>query len=170
MYAIGTTLNFDAIKQYYIPSPYHDPTRPLICPQDPFNLAMIILLPTQFPNFFPKMNKLVETPLDGAHYRFHLFITTTPLHKLNFIFAKLSSFLLKKQNNCIPSSTMNPEQTNNALSEFLSPRSNTFDYSTIFNHNFIQVFNRSSFVVQTVNPNVCMNTFSYPLNSLSVKF
>ena len=65
MYAIGTTLNYDPIKQYYIPSPYHDPTCPLICPQDPFNLAMIILLPTQFPNFFQKMNKLVETPLDG---------------------------------------------------------------------------------------------------------
>ena len=49
------------------------------------------------PNFFPKMNKLVETPLDD-HSRS---LYTALIHKhyslaqLNFIIAKLSSFILK---------------------------------------------------------------------------
>ena len=95
-------LFYDPVKQYFILSSYHVPTRPLFVPQEALNVNDDFLLPTHIPNavpnFFPKMNKLVETPLDD-HSRS---LYTALIHKhyslaqLNFIIAKLSSFILKK--------------------------------------------------------------------------
>ena len=102
LFTIGTIRNYDPVKQYFILSSYHDPTRPLFVPQEALNVHDDFLLPTHIPNavpnFFPKMNKLVETPLDD-HSRS---LYTALIHKhyslaqLNFIIAKLSSFILKK--------------------------------------------------------------------------
>ena len=59
-----------------------------------------IHIPNRVPNFLPKMNKSVETPLDD-HYSRSLHTSLVHKHsslaQLNFIFAKLSSFILKKQ-------------------------------------------------------------------------
>ena len=95
LFTIGTNRNYDHVKQYFILS-YHDPTRPLFVPQEALNVNDDFLLPTPIPNavpnFFPKMNKLVETPLD-YHSRS---LYTALIHKhyslaqLNFLIAKLS--------------------------------------------------------------------------------
>ena len=102
LFTIGTIRNYDPVKQYFVLSSYHDPTRPLFVPQEALNVNDDFLLPTHIPNavqnFFPKMTKLVETPLDD-HSRS---LYTALVHKhyslaqLNFIIAKLSSFILKK--------------------------------------------------------------------------
>ena len=68
LFTIGTIRNYDPVKQYFLLSSYHDPTRPLFVPQEALNVNDDFLLPNHIPNavpnFFPKMNKLVETPLD----------------------------------------------------------------------------------------------------------
>ena len=97
LFTIGTIRNYDPVKQYFVLSSYHDPTRPLFVPQEALNVNDDFLLPTHIPNavqnFFPKMTKLVETPLDD-HSRS---LYTALVHKhyslaqLNFIIAKLSS-------------------------------------------------------------------------------
>ena len=101
-FTIRTIRNYDPVRQYFNLFSYHDPTRPLFVPQEALNVNDDFLLPTHIPNanpnFFPKMNKLVETPLDD-HSRS---LYTALIHKhfslaqLNFIIAKLSSFFLKK--------------------------------------------------------------------------
>ena len=82
LFTIGTIRNYDPGKQYYILNSYHDPTRPLFVPQEALNLNDDFLLPTHIPtavpNFFQKMNKLVETPLDDypRFFILPLFINT----------------------------------------------------------------------------------------------
>ena len=161
LFIIGTIRNYDPVKQYFILSSYHDPTRPLFVPQEALNVNDDFLLPTHIPNavsnFFPKMNKLVETPLDD-HSRS---LYTALVHKhyslaqLKFIIAKLSFFILKKQykyfslnisgevlqtlpKHTPPNTTSEPSQTT-----IIPPSSN-------------------SYVLQTTNPNVCINSFSCP--------
>ena len=161
LFTVGTIRNYDPVKQYFILPSYHDPTRPLFVPQEALNVNDDFLLPTHIPtavpNFFPKMNKLVETPLDD-HSRS---LYTALIHKhyslaqLNFIIAKLSSFILKKQykyfslnvtdeilqslpKHTLPNPTSEPSQTTS-----IPPQS-------------------TSFVLQTANPNVCINSFSCP--------
>ena len=77
LFTIGKIRNYDPPKQYYILSPYHDPTRPLSVLPKALNLNDDFLLPTHIPTnvpkFFPKMTKLVETALDD-HSRSVLFI------------------------------------------------------------------------------------------------
>ena len=95
LFTIGTIRNYDPVKQCFILSSYHDPTRPLFVPQEALNVNDDFLLPTHIPNavpnFFPKMNKLMETPLDD-HSRS---LYTALIHKhyslaqLSFIIAKL---------------------------------------------------------------------------------
>ena len=46
---IGTFRNYDPIKQYYILSPFHDPTPHLFVPQEALNLNDDFLLPTHIP-------------------------------------------------------------------------------------------------------------------------
>ena len=102
LFTICTIRNYDPVKQYYILTSYHDPTRPLVVPQQSFNSNDDFLLPTHIPttvpNVFPKMNKLVETPLD-YHSRS---LYTALVHKhyslaqLNFIIAKISPFILRQ--------------------------------------------------------------------------
>ena len=62
-YTIGTIRNYDPVKQYYILTTYHDPTRLIFVPLEALNVSDEFLLlthiPTAVPNFFPKMNKLV---------------------------------------------------------------------------------------------------------------
>ena len=109
LFTIGTIRNYDPVKQYYILTSYHDPTRPFFVPQETFNVNDDFLLPTHIPtavpNFFPKMNKLEKTPLDN-HSR-SLYTVFVHIHhslaQLKFIIAKLSSFILKKQYNSFPS-------------------------------------------------------------------
>ena len=108
LFTIGTIRNYDPVKQYYILTSYQDLTRPLFVPPEALNLYDDFLLPkhipTAGPNFFPKMNKLVETPLDDHSHSLY----TALVHKhysfaqLNFIIAKLSSFILKKQYKYFP--------------------------------------------------------------------
>ena len=65
LFTIGTIRNYDPVKQYFVLSSYHYPTRPLFVTQEALNVDDDFLLPTHIPKFFfPKMNKLVETPLD----------------------------------------------------------------------------------------------------------
>ena len=67
-YTTDTIRNYDPVKQNFVLTSYHDPIRPLFVPQEAFNLNDDFLLPTHVPtsvaNFFPKTNKVVETPLN----------------------------------------------------------------------------------------------------------
>ena len=64
---MGNNSENNPVKQNYILVPYHDSTHPLFV-QEALNLNDDFFLPTHFPNsvgnFFPKMNKLVEIPLE----------------------------------------------------------------------------------------------------------
>ena len=167
LFTIGTIRNYDPVKQYYILTSYHDPTRPLFVPQEALNLNDDYLLPTHIPtavpDLFPKRNKLVVTPLDG-HFRT---LYTALVHKhyslaqLNFIIAKLSFFILKKKQykyfpltNIISDEILhsppkhNPPSTHSELSS--SPPPTLIHPPT------------SSFILQTAYPNVCINSFSCP--------
>ena len=66
-YTIGTIRKYEPVKQYYNAS-YQDLTGLIFVPQETPNLTNDFLLPTHVQtsvaNFFLKMNKLVETPLD----------------------------------------------------------------------------------------------------------
>ena len=114
----GTTRTYDPVKQYYNLAPYHDPTRPVFVPRESRNLNGDFLLTTHIPtnvaNFFPKVTKLVETPLDDqSHSPYaslvleHYFIA-----QLIFVNAKLSSFVLKKQYEYFPITTNITEEIN----------------------------------------------------------
>ena len=48
LFTIGTIRNYDPVKQQYILTNYHDPTRPLFVPQEAFNLIDDLLLPTHY--------------------------------------------------------------------------------------------------------------------------
>ena len=151
------------MKQYFILSSYHDPTRPLFVPQEALNVNDDFLLPTHIPNavpnFFPKMNKLVETPLDD-HSRS---LYTTLIHKhyslaqLNFIIAKLSSFILKKQYKYFSLNVS--DEILQTLPKHTPP--NTVTDSSQAPPPTIPP-QSNSYVLQTANPNVCINSFSCP--------
>ena len=161
LFTIGTIRNYDPVKQYFVLSSYHDPTRPLFVPQEALNVNDDFLLPTHIPNvvqnFFPKMTKLVETPLDD-HSRS---LYTALVHKhyslaqLNFIIAKLSSFILKKQYKYF--SLNISDEILQTLPKHTSPNitSEPSHISTIPPPS-------TSYVLQTANPNVCINSFSCP--------
>ena len=163
LFTIGTIRNYDPVKQYFILSSYHDPTRPLFVPQEALNVNDDFLLPTHIPNavpnFFPKMNKLVETPLDD-HSRS---LYTALVHKhyslaqLNFIIAKLSSFILKKQYKYF--SLNISEEILQTLPKHTPP--NTVTESSQAPPPPIPP-QSNSYVLQTTNPNVCINSFSCP--------
>ena len=123
LYTTGTIGNYDPVEQYSIFTSYHDPTRPLFVPQDALNLNDEFILPTHVPEALnlndgfllpthvptsvanSKLNKLVETPLDD-HCRS---LYTSLVHKhysneqLDFIIAKVSSFILKITKQVLPS-------------------------------------------------------------------
>ena len=161
LFTIGTIRNYDPVKQYFVLSSYHDPTRPLFVPQEALNVNDDFLLPTHIPNavqnFFPKMTKLVETPLDD-HSRS---LYTALVHKhyslaqLNFVIAKLSSFILKKQYKYF--SLNISDEILQTLPKHTSPNttSEPSHISTIPPQS-------NSYVLQTANPNVCINSFSCP--------
>ena len=106
------------------------------------------------------MNKLVQTPHD--HHSRPLF--TSLVHKRNsiaqltFIIAKLSSFILKKNyyKHFPPATTNLPDEINKALPKHVPPSTNleistsNVPPSTIFLQQ-----PPPSYVLQTVNPNVC---------------
>ena len=85
LYTIGLVRNYDPFKQNYTLAPYHDPTHPLFVPQEALNLNYDYLLPTHVPtsvaNFFPKLNNVVGTPLDGQSRSFY----TSLVHKQYYI-------------------------------------------------------------------------------------
>ena len=163
LFTIGTIRNYDPVKQYFILSSYHDPTRPLFVPQEALNVNDDFLLPTHIPNavpnFFPKMNKLVETPLDD-HSRS---LYTALVHKhyslaqLNFIIAKLSSFILKKQYKYF--SLNISDEILQTLPKHTPP--NTVTESSQAPPPPIPP-QSNSYVLQTTNPNVCINSFTCP--------
>ena len=161
LFTIGTIRNYDPVKQYFILSSYHDPTRPLFVPQEALNVNDDFLLPTHIPNavqnFFPKMNKLVETPLDD-HSRS---LYTALVHKhyslaqLNFIIAKLSSFILKKQYKCF--SIIISDEILQTLPKHTPPNKISEP-----SHTTAIRPPSTSYVLQTANPNVRINSFSCP--------
>ena len=107
------------------------------------------------------MNNRIERPLDDhsrSLYTF-LFINTARSHNLTFLFT-LFSFKPKNRYNDFPATTKIPEEKNNALLSLILPHFNTFDTCTNSNHNFIQPPFASSYVLQTVNPDVCKNSVS----------
>ena len=103
------------------------------------------------------MNKLVETPLDD-HSRS---LYTALVHKhyslaqLNFIIAKLSSFILKKQYKYF---------SLNISDEILQtlPKHTPPNTTSEPSHTTIIPPSSNSYVLQTTNPNVCINSFSCP--------
>ena len=116
-------------------------------------------IPNAVPIFFPKMNKLVETPLDD-HSRS---LYTALVHKhyslaqLNFIIAKLSSIILKKQYKYFSLNVSDkifqslPKHTPpNAMSEPSQAPSLAIPPQP------------TSYVLHTANANVCINSFSCP--------
>ena len=135
----------------------------MFVPQEALNVNDDFFLPTHIPNavpnFFPKMNKLVETPLDD-HSRS---LYTALVHKhyslaqLNFIIAKLSSFILKKQYKYF--SLNISDEILQSLPKHIPPitvsESSQTSSSTIPPPS-------NSYTLQTANPNVCINSFSCP--------
>ena len=103
LFTNGIIRNYDPVKQYYILATCHDPTRPLIVPQEALNVNDDFLLPTHIPAG-PKMNKLVETPLDDHSRSLYTALVHNhhSLSHLNFFIAKLSSFILKNNTNISP--------------------------------------------------------------------
>ena len=140
------------MEQYYILAFYHNPTRPLFDPQEALKLNDDFLFPTDIvtsvPNvFFPKMNKLVETPLDD-HSRSP---NTSLVHKhhslaqLNFIIAKLSSVILKKQYKYFPTTHFVSDEITQSLTKHIPPSSTVPELSTfppplLFNHPLHLIF------------------------------
>ena len=110
------------------------------------------------------MNKLVETPLDD-HSR-SLFTALVHKHyslaQLNFIIAKLTSFILKKQYKYF-SLTSNISDGIIQSLPIHNPSSTFSEPSTVPPPTFIPP-PASSYVLQTANPNVCINSFSCPIN------
>ena len=164
LFTIGTIRNYDPGKQYFNLSSYHDPTRPLFVPQEALNVNDDFLLPTHIPNavpnFLPKMTKLVETPL-GDHSRS---LNTALIHKhyslaqLNFIIAKLSSFILKKKQYKYFSLNVSDEIFQ-SLPKHTPP--NTVSEPSQAPSSAIRPPS-TSYVLPTANPNVCINSFSCP--------
>ena len=135
------TRYYDPVKQYYILAPYHDPTRPLLVPRnvnDDFSIPT--LTPNSVPNFFPKMNKLIEIPLDDLSLSLHLACTQTLLFcSINFLIAKSSSSILKKNIYKSFAATTNiPDEINKALPK-------------VFPH--LQILNSSLYLIQLSSNN-----------------
>ena len=105
------------------------------------------------------MNKLVETPLDD-HSRA---LYTALVHKhyslaqLNFIIAKLSSFILKKQYKYFSLNVS--DEIIQSLPKHTPPH-NTSESSQAPTATIPPP--STSYVLQTANPNVCINSFSCP--------
>ena len=164
LFTIGTIRNYDLVKQYFLLSSYHDPTRPLVVPQKALNVNDDFLLPNYIPNdvpnFFPKMNKLVETPLDDHSHSLY----TALVHKhyslaqLNFIIAKLSSFILKKQYKYFSLNVS--DEILQPLPKHIPP-SSVSETSQVPSSTTIPPLS-NSYTLQTANPNVCIISFSYP--------
>ena len=135
----------------------------MFVPQEALYVNDDFLLPTHIPNavpnFFPKMNKLVESPLDD-HSRS---LYTALIHKhyslaqLNFIIAKPSSFNLKKQYKYFSLNVS--DEILQTLPKHTPP--NTVTESSQAPPPTIPP-QSTSYVLQTANPNVCINSFSCP--------
>ena len=67
--------------------------------------------------------------------------------QLNFIFAKFSAFILKKQDKFFPAIANTPEETTNPLPKLTPPHYYTFDTPKSSNHTFLQTSNTSSYVL-----------------------
>ena len=142
----------------------------MFVPQEALNVNDDFLLPTHIPNavpnFFPKMNKLVETPLDD-HSRS---LYTALIHKhyslaqLNFVIAKLSSFILKKR--CKYFSLNVSDEILQSLPKH-TPLNNVSESSQALSSSIPP--NSNSYVLQTANPNVCINSFSCPTDKFVSK-
>ena len=108
------------------------------------------------------MNKLVETPLDD-HSRS---LYTALVHKhyslaqLNFIIAKLSSFILKKQYKHFSLTSNISDEIVQSVPKH-NPPSTISEPTTVPPPTFLPP-PASSYVLQTANPNVCINSFSCP--------
>ena len=111
------------------------------------------------------MNKLVETPLDD-HSRS---LYTALVHKhyslaqLNFIIAKLSSFIVKKQNKYF---------SINVSDEILQtfPKHTPHNTTSELSHTTAIPPPSTSYVLQTTYPNVCINSFSCPTDNSYQKY
>ena len=110
------------------------------------------------------MNKVVETPLDD-HSRS---VYTSLVHKRYFIIAKLSSSIFKKQYNYFPAISNCPDEIKKALSKHLPPSMN-LEISIVLLPTFLQQPFPSYVILQTVNPNVCINSSSSPTNESVTK-
>ena len=112
------------------------------------------LIPTSVANFSPRMNDLVETPLDDHSRSLYtsLVYKQNSNAQLNFIIAKLSTFVLKKKYKCFPATTKVPDESNKALPKHVPPSTNP-DISIVPPPTFIQQY-PASYVLQTVFTNV----------------
>ena len=146
----------------------------MFVPQETLNLNDDILLPTHIPTVVPifsqKNNNFVETPLDDHSRSLYTFLVHKhySLAQLIFIIAKLSSFILKKNNtNIYILLIMFPTKLFN-LHPNIILQSNVSELSTVPSPAFSHP-RASSYILQTVNPNVCINSFSCRTDNLLAK-
>ena len=60
LFTIGTIRNYDPVKQYYILTTYHDPTRLSFVPQEALNVNDDFLLPTHIPTAVPAVTAVAR--------------------------------------------------------------------------------------------------------------
>ena len=115
--------------------------------------------------FFTKKNKLVETPLDD-HSR-SLYTALVHQHyslaQLNSLIAKLSSFILKKQFKYFSLLSNIFDEIIQSLPKH-NPQSTISEPTTDPPPTFLPP-TASSYVLQTANPNVCINSSSWPTDN-----
>ena len=115
------------------------------------------------------MKNLVQNPLDG-HSRS---LYTSKVHEhysiaqLTFIIAKLVAFVLKKPYKYFPATNKIPDEMNKALPKHV-PSSTNLEILTVPLAAFIQQ-PPPSYVLQSVIPDVCINSFSCPTDKLNTE-
>ena len=172
IYSIGTTRNIRTRLNKITSSLQIMTLHAFFVPQEALNLNDDFLSPTKVPtsvaNFFPKQNKLVETTLDN-HSRslYTCLVQKNSIAQLNFIIAKLSSFILNKQNKYLPATTNIPDEKT-ALPKHILSYTN-LEIKTVPPPTFVQQ-PPPSYVLQTVDPTVCINSFSYPTDKFVTGF
>ena len=112
------------------------------------------------------MTELVEAPLNDHSRSLYTSLVheNYSLAQMNFLIAILSSLILKKQYKYFPNNIH--AEINNALPKHIRPNT---DHSIVPPPTFVPQ-PPSSYVLQTVNPNVCINSFHAQLTNLSLKF
>ena len=118
-------------------------------------------------NFFPKMNKVVENPFDDHSRSLHIQLVhkNHSIAQLNFISARILSFNSRKKH--LNDTTTISVEINKALPK-LVPLSSQLLSFLMFNLQIL--FPSSSYVEQTVNPNIVLPLSSALLTNSSQKY